>query len=191
MDILLVLLIAAVVFGVCFLLDKGFTKLFRSQAQHRSGKAVRLSKRYASIGLVVAVVGAGALFRGFSDPWLLIAGGAVMILLGLGLVVYYMTYGLFYDREQFLFMTFGKKDVTYRYADICKQQLYNNQGYLLIELHMADGNTVQLQSTMEGCFAFMDYAYEAWLRQTGRREEDCPFHNPEQSCWFPPVGAEE
>ena len=114
-----------------------------------------------------------------------------MILLGLGLVVYYMSYGVFYDTDTFLFMTFGKKNVIYRYGDIRQQQLYNNQGHLLIELYMADGNTVQLQSTMDGCFAFMDHAYAAWLRQTGRTEESCPFHKPEESCWFPPVGAEE
>ena len=34
---ILVLLIAALVFGVCYLVDKGFAKLFRSQAQHMSG----------------------------------------------------------------------------------------------------------------------------------------------------------
>ena len=191
MEILLILVIAAAVFGLCFLIDRGFTKLFRSQAEHRSGKAVRLNKRYGSIGLIVAVVGVAALFTGLSDSWLLIAGGGLMIVVGLGLVVYYMTYGVFYDTDSFLFMTFGKKQVTYRYCDICQQQLYNNQGYLLIELHMADGNTVHIQSTMNGCFDFMDHAYAAWLRQTGRTEEDCPFHKPEESCWFPPVGAEE
>ena len=28
-------LVAAVIFGICFLVDKAFTKLFRSKAQHR------------------------------------------------------------------------------------------------------------------------------------------------------------
>ena len=191
MGILFVVVVAALVFGVCFLIDKGFTKLFRSQAEHASGKAVRLSKRYGSIGLIIAVVGLGAVFTGLQNSTLLIVGGAVMVLLGLGLVIYYMSYGVFYDTDTFLFMTFGKKNITYYYRDIRQQQLYNNQGHLLIELYMADGNTVQLQSTMDGCFAFMDHAYAAWLRQTGRTEESCPFHKPEESCWFPPVGAEE
>jgi len=191
MEIFFVLIVAALVFGLCFLIDKGFTKLFRSQAEHRSGKAVRLSKRYGSIGLIVAVIGVAAVFTGLPGNWVLIAGGGLMIAVGLGLVVYYMTYGLFYDTDSFIFMTFGKKQITYRYKDICQQQLYNNQGHLLIELHMADGNTVHIQSTMNGCFDFMDHAYAAWLRQTGRKEEDCPFHKPEASCWFPPVGVEE
>ena len=41
MEFVAVLLIAAAVFGVCFLVDKAFAKLFRSQAQHMSGLCVR------------------------------------------------------------------------------------------------------------------------------------------------------
>lgn len=187
MEYILILIVAALVFGICFLIDKGFTKLFRSQAEHMSGTAVRLSKRYGAFGLILVALGVGAIFAGLSGNWFLIVGGGLVILMGIGLVVYYMTYGIFYAEDSFIFMTFGKRNVKYYYKDIRNQQLYNNQGHLLIELHMADGNTVQLQSTMDGCFPFMDHAYAAWLRQTGRREEDCPFHDPSNSCWFPPV----
>lgn len=190
MQYIVVIAVAALVFGLCFLIDKGFTRLFRSQSQHMSGTAVRLNKRYGSIGLVVAVVGVAAIFSGFKSGWVLAAGGAVMVLLGLGLVVYYMSYAVFYDSESFIFTTFGKRAKTYYYRDICQQQLYNNQGHLLIELHMADGSCVHIQSTMKGCFDFMDHAYAAWLRQTGRKEEDCPFHDPDKSWWFPPVEVE-
>ena len=40
-SILSVLLVAAVVFGICFLADKIFSKAFRNQAQHQAGLAVR------------------------------------------------------------------------------------------------------------------------------------------------------
>lgn len=191
MKIVPVIIIAAVVFGVCFLADKGFSKLFRSQAQHASGLAVRLNKRYGSIGLLLAVLGLAAIFTGLPADWVLIVGGAVVVLMGIALVVYYMNYGVFYNEDSFLFMRLGKPNVTYYYKDITAQQLYNNQGHLLIELHMADGNTIQLQSTMNGCYAFMDYAFFAWLKQTGRTEADCPFYDPRNSCWFPPVKVEE
>ena len=46
MTFFLILLIAAAVFGLCFAVDKAFAKLFRSKAQHRSGRAVRANKRY-------------------------------------------------------------------------------------------------------------------------------------------------
>ncbi len=185
MEYIAIAIIAALVFGVCFLVDKGFTRLFRSQAQHRSGLAVRLSKKYGAIGLILVVLGLAAIFAGGS--WLLIAGGVLIILTGIGLTVYYMTCGIFYDADSFLYMSFGKKEKTYAYGDITAQQLYNNAGTLLIELHMADGSAVQLQSSMPGAFDFMDHAFSAWLRQTGREEADCSFHDPANSCWFPPV----
>ena len=47
------LLVIAVTFGVMFLLDKGLTKLFRSQNQHRSGTAVRLKKHFGLLSLAL------------------------------------------------------------------------------------------------------------------------------------------
>lgn len=184
MEYVAVLLIAALVFLICFLVDKGFTKLFRSQQEHKSGLAVRLNKRYGSIGLIIAVLGVAAIFAG---GWLMIAGGTLLILVGTGLVIYYMTFGVFYDTDTFIITTFGKKSTTYRYGDIKAQQLYNNYGNTVIELYMNDGRTVQIQFSMAGAYDFMDHAFPAWLRQTGRRREDCSFYDPQNSCWFPPV----
>lgn len=187
MEFVTVLVVAALVFGVCFLVDKGFTKLFRSGQQHKSGKAVRLSKHYGSMGLIVAVLGVAALFVGLSEPWLMVAAGCLLIVVGAGLVVYYMTFGVYYDGETFLVTGFGKKSTVYRFADICCQQLYNSGGNIVMELHMADGKAVQLQSGMDGVYPFLDHAFDAWLRQTGRDPQDCLFHDPANSCWFPPV----
>lgn len=186
-ELIAVVILAALVFGVCFLVDRGFTKLFRSQSQHRSGTAVRLNKRYGSIGILVGVIGVAGLFSGLSQGWVLIAGGCVLLLTGVALVVYYMSFGVFYDEESLLFTSFGRRSSTYRYQDIVGQQLYNNAGNTLIELHMADGRTIPLQSTMTGVYAFMDTAFSGWLLQTGRTKETCGFYDPENSCWFPPV----
>lgn len=187
MEYVAVLIVAALVFGVCFLVDKGFHKLFRSQQEHQSGLAVRLNKKYGSVGLIVAVLGVSALLAGLSQGWVLSVGGGLLILVGLGLVVYYITFGVFYDTDTFVLTSFGKRSTTYTYKDIKAQQLYNSYGNVLIELHMVDGRTVQLQAGMEGAYAFLDYAFAAWLRQTGKRREDCGFHDPQNSCWFPPV----
>lgn len=189
MEYLAVILIAAVVFGLCFLVDKGFAKLFRSQAQHRSGLAVRLNKRYGSGGLILVVLGIAAVFWGINnrDGWVLPIGGGILIVTGICLVVYYMSFGVFYNGDGFILTTFRKPSVTYRYKDIVAQQLYNNQGHTLIELYLADGNAVQLQDTMVDVYPFLDYAFEAWCRQTGKKKEDCGFYDPENSCWFPTV----
>ena len=189
MEYVAVIIIGAAVFGLCFLADKGFTKLFRSQAQHHSGLAVRLSKRYGSIGLILAVVGLAAIFAGINgaEGLVLPIGGGILIAMGLALVVYYMTFGVFYDDNGFVVTTFGKPSTTYAYKDIVAQQLYNNQGHILIELHLSDGKTVQLQSTMTGVYPFMDCAFEKWCAQTGKTKETCEFYDPQNSFWFPPV----
>ena len=184
-----ILIVAGLVFGLCFLIDKVFSKLFRGEQQHQSGLSVRFHKRYGSIGLIVAVLGLAAILSGLTEGMLMIIAGVVLIFLGIGLIVYYMTFGIYYDAEAFIYTSFGKKSITYQYKDIQSQQLYNNAGNVLIELYMADGRAIQLQSSMEGVYSFLDTAFSKWLEQTGRKQEDCDFYDPDKSCWFPPQGG--
>lgn len=179
------LIIAALIFGVCFLVDKGFTKVFRGKKEHTSGLSVRLSKRYGTAGLILFILGVAALFL---YTWLMIAAGILLMVGGVALIVYYMTFGVFYDDDSFVLTTFGKKSKSYHYRQIVGQQLYNSAGSIVIELYMDDGRAVQLQSGMTDVYAFLDTAFSAWLRQTGKKKEDCSFYDPENSCWFPPVG---
>lgn len=190
MDFLAIILVAGLTFGVCFLLDKGFTKVFRGTEQHKSGLSVRLSKAYGSGGLLLTVLGVAAVFSGMKNSTVLLVGGIFVALLGIGLIVYYMTFGVYYDEESFVLTTFGRKSTTYTFRDIRAQQLYTvTGGSTLIELHLRDGRTVSLQSTMTGVYPFMDTAFAGWCRQTGKRAEDCTFHDPDNSRWFP--GLEE
>lgn len=188
MTVFLILLIAAAVFGLCFAVDKAFAKLFRSKAQHRSGLAVRASKRYGLFGVILSVLGIMAACVGIADGSVLLWGGIIVLLMGLGLAVYYLSFGVFYDGETFLLSRFGKKDITYRFDQIKGQKLYLVQGgNIIIELHMTDGGTVSLQSTMDGVYPFLDTAFAAWCMQTGRDPQSCDFHDPSQSLWFPTV----
>lgn len=187
MEFVIVIAVMAAAFGLFFLIDKGFTKVFRSKAQHKSGKSVRLNKRYCAFGLILFALGVAAIFAGMPSNLLLIIGGAVVGMVGICLIVYYMTFGIFYDEDSFILMTFGKKDKTYRYQDIRTQQLFNSSGNIIIELNLSDGRTVHVHGNMEGTYSFMDTAFLGWLRQNGHNREDCPFYDPENSCWFPKV----
>ena len=188
MNLITVLLVAAATFGVCYLFDKGFTAKFRGKAQHRSGLSVRLSKRYAAFGLILAILGLTAVFTGLTNGMVLLVGGFIVMLMGIGLIVYYMTFGVFYDADSFILTTFGKKSTVYSFRDIQGQKLYIVQGgSIIVELHMADGRAVGLQSAMEGVYPFLDHAFAAWCRQTGRDQEHCEFHDPSNSLWFPTV----
>lgn len=185
MEFVAVLLVAAATFGVCFLIDKGFAKLFRSQAQHKSGLSVRLNKKYGAFGLICFALGVAAIFAGFQDTFALMIGGCVVTALGIGLVVYYMSFGVFYDEESFLIMRLGKKNQVYPYEQIRCQQLYRNYASLIIELQMEDGTVLQLQTGMTNLYPFLDKAFSVWCSKKGLEEGDCAFHDPENSCWFP------
>ena len=182
------ILVAAVIFGICYLVDKCFSKLFRSKAQHRSGMAVRANKRYGVFGVILTVLGIMAVCVGITDGPVLIWGGIIVLLMGIALAVYYLSFGIFYDGESLLLQRFGKPDVTHDYRDIVGQKLYLIQGgNIVVELHMADGSTVSVQSSFEGVYPFLDTAFAGWCLQTGRDPQSCDFHDPSQSLWFPTV----
>lgn len=188
MEFIAIILVAAAVFGICYLVDKGFARAFRSKAQHRSGLAVRANKRYGIFGVILSALGILALCAGVTDGAVLLVGGLIVLLMGVCLAVYYLSFGIFYDGESFLQSRFGKKDITYFYRDIRGQKLYLIQGgNIVVELHMADGNVVSLQSAMDGVYPFLDTAFAGWCLQTGRDPQSCDFHDPSQSLWFPTV----
>ena len=185
MEFIVILLVAAAVFGVCWLVDRAFNKMFRSKAQHRSGLAVRTSKRYGIFGVFFTVLGILGMMVGASDPVLLCAG-ILVCLMGIALAVHYLTFGIFYNGESFLVSRFGKKDREYAFRDIQEQRLYVvTGGGIVIELQMADGTAVSLQSGMDGVYAFMDTAFAGWCMQTGHKMDECPFYDPANSWWFP------
>ena len=187
MQLVPMLVIAGLAFGFFWFLDKTFTKLFRSKQQHHSGLAVRASKTYGLFGVGLSVLGILGICAGFGNGMVLILGFLVL-LLGICLGVYYLSYGIFYDGETFLLSRFGKKDVVHSYREITGQRLYLIQGgSLVIELHLTDGSAVSIQSTMDGVTLFLDTAFAGWCIQTGKDPQSCDFHDPSQSLWFPTV----
>ena len=187
MGIATMILVIAVVFGLCYLVDKGFTKVFRGKVQHQSGKSVRLSKRYGSIGIIMFAFGTAAVFMGTNNAeWVLAGGAALLVLGGIALVTYYMSFGIYYDEDSFIFSQFGKASVTRYFKDIRSQQLYLASGNVVVELHMADGSHFQIHTGMTGMYPFMDHAFQVWLESSGRTLEECDWYDLDNSCWFPP-----
>jgi membrane protein YqaA with SNARE-associated domain len=188
MEFIAILLIAAAVFGVCYLVDKAFTKAFRSKAQHRSGKAVRAPRRYGIFSVLLTVMGIASVCIGITDGWVMLAGSIIILVIGVGLAVYYLSFGVFYDGETMLVCSFGKKDREYYFREIQGQKLYLVQGgNIIVELHISDGTAVSLQSSMDGVYLFLDTAFAGWCMQKGIDPQSCSFHDPSQSLWFPVV----
>ncbi len=179
-------IIGALFFGLCYGVDKLFTKLFRGTVQHRSGLCVKVNKYYAVVGIVVFLLGLTALFSGIgAKDTALTAGSCVLLAVGICAVTYYLTFGIYYDADSFLISTFGRKNRTYAYGDIKAQQLYQSGRNIMLDLYMRDGKTVSLQLSMKGVIGFLDKAFAGWCRQQGLDPDSCSFHDPDNSCWFP------
>ena len=183
------ILVIAATFAALFAIDKGLTKLFRSRRQHRSGSAVRLKKHYGILSLALMILGALSIVIWFSDRTLaLLVGGILVLPGGAARGIYYLTHGIFYDDEGFLYTTFGNRSSEYRYGDIRNQKLYEIQGgTLLVELHMADGSAVSVQGNMEGAYDFLSKAAHARMRQLGLNSHECDWFDETEGRWFPPV----
>ena len=183
------LLVIAATFGAMFLIDKGLTRLFRSRDQHHSGTAVRLKKHFGILSLALMGLGLLGIATYFTDRSLALLVGSLLILPGGAVLgIYYLTHGIFYDDEGFLYTTFGNRSAEYRYADIAAQKLYEIQGgSLLVELHMTDGKTVSVQGTMEGAPSFLSKAAHARMRQLNLNSHECDWFDETEGRWFPPV----
>ena len=181
-----ILLVAAIAFGLCYLIDKTFTKKFRSKAEHLSGMAVRVNKMYGIFGVVLTIVGIMAVIVGITDSMLLLIGGIIVLGIGAGLAIYYLGFGIFYNGESFLVSRPGKPSISHYYKEIKEQKLYLIQGgNIVVELYLTDGSTVSLQSTMDGIYTFLDTAFSGWCLQTGRDPQSCDFYDPGKHWWFP------
>ena len=181
-----IILVAVVTFGICYLFDKSFQKYFRNKKQHRSGLAVRLNKMYSIAGVLLSVLGVIAVANGAVENNILLYGGLLVLLVGVSLCIYHLSFGIFYDEDSFVYTAFGKKDITYRYRDILTQKLYViTGGSIVVELHMTDGKAVSVQSNMNGAYPFLDAAFSGWCRQKGVEPESCQFHDPANHLWFP------
>ena len=181
-----ILLVVVATFGLCYFFDRGFQKFFRSKSQHRSGLSVRLNKMYSIASVLLSVLGALAILTGAAENRTLLYGGVFILIFGIGLCIYHLSFGIFYDGDAFVYTTFGKKEMTYRYSDIRTQKLYMiTGGSIVVELHMAGGKAVSVHTTMNGAYPFLDTAFNSWCVQKGIDPESCDFHDPANHLWFP------
>lgn len=181
-----IFIVAAIIFFLCWVVDKTFSKLFRSKAQQRSGLAVRANKRYGVFGVILSVLGILGIIAGSRGERVLTWAGIIVLLMGSALATHYLSFGIFYDGDSFLLCRFGRKSQEHRFDEILNQKLYVvTGGGIVIELGLKDGSALTLQSNMDGVYPFMDTAFAGWCRQTGRNEADCDFYDPSKSWWFP------
>ena len=181
------LTVIAGTFGVLFLGDTLFRKFFRKEHEYQTGMVVHLNKRLLIAGILLTVLGIamlGQLAKGFN--WIIVAASVILEIMGIGLLIYYNSFGVFFDLDTFICRSFRQKAQTYRYEDILSQQLFTTAGGIMVELDLRGGRTLTLQQNMDGMYSFLDHACFARLRQLGQEPRDCKWFDKSQSCWFPP-----
>lgn len=187
MKYLFLLLFAALVFLLCFLVDRGVGAIRRRAS---NAPQVRLPLRYPLTAgiLIVAALGVGiyALWRRswtFAAVALCFAGVA-------GYTLYcYLGTRIDYDRETFTFRS-GKTERTFRFCDIDGQRVAVSKRNCCLVLCLGRDEVV-LYGNMQGFHPFLEAAFEAWCLGRGVSPEEQTWRNPANHQWFPDQPEEE
>ena len=184
MQYVLYVLLIAVIFGLVALVDFLLKKLFPKEGAMKSGKAVRMPRYSAILGIIMTGLGFVALlFLPMEGETFLMLGCVVVLIMGLYLVVSYARFGIFYDDEQFTYRTLTQKAKTYRYSEIRGQRSFVAKSGLNTMLYAA-GDEIRLYSAMQGLGDFLNKAFFRWCDQTGI-DPDTVENNPSMLHFFP------
>lgn len=185
MKYILYILLIAVIFGLIALMDWVFGKLFPKAKIQKTGKAVRMPRYSFILGILIVVLGMiGLLYYTQADLFLKI-GMIVAMAMGLYMTVNFMRFGIFYDDQCFVYRTLTKKAVTFRYSDISGQRSFLAKSGLNTTLLMGE-TEIPLNGAMQGLSDFMNHAFFAWCRETGR-DPDQQEYDPTTLRYFPEV----
>lgn len=185
MKYLLVLIICAVVFLVCFLIDLLCKALFPKSKLEKSKTVVRPPRRSAIFGIILSFLGAAVLVRCLpqGEDVLLLIGAAVALVLGIILLVTYFSVVIYFDDEGFLYKARGKGKQTFRYSQIKGQRSLMTRGGINTILFVGD-EEINLYSAMQNVNAFLSKAFFKWCEERGI-DPDTVENNPRMLTYFP------
>ena len=115
-----VLIVCAVVFLVCFLIDSLLKLLFPKSRLEKSKQVVRPPRRSAVIGVILTFAGAAMLVKLLPEKGdlLFILGSIVAVIFGVILLCTYFSFVIYYDDEGFLYKAWGHGKQEFRYSQI-------------------------------------------------------------------------
>ena len=174
----------ALVFGLCFLVDK----LWQRRKQRSDGEVlqnkVRLPRANNIFGALLAVGGFALLL--FMAP---VEGGiwwflsVAILLIGLFLIINFCTTGIDYDEVGFTYRRLGRRSQTFTYDQIKGQKSFANRAGINVLLYVAEED-IYLYSAMKGTRDFMAAAFQGWCVSHGINPEEVSPPNPENMIWF-------
>ena len=179
-SLLLLLILMAVVFGLCFGVDRLCRRLFPADPR----KAVRLPRRSVIFGTLLTFLGFTALLMFWSQlQWHFRAAALFVLALGLFLLVQYFSFSIRYDDEGFAYRTLGKKPMTCRYEDILGQKSLLTRSGVNSTLYTTQGE-VPVYTALVGLPDFLRKAFSRWCDAKGI-DPDTVENNPQYLTYFP------
>lgn len=181
------LLFAALVFGLCFLVDKLTGRLWEKAVR---SPVVRLPLRYPVAAALLTLTGVGVgIYAVMKRSVLFGVGAAVLLALAVYFLYCYRRMGIDYDGEGF---TFRKGRVSQRFAfgAIDGQRVAVSRRSFCLVLCLGRDEVV-IYGNMQGVRPFLDAAYQGWCRAKGLDPAAQDWHNPADFRWFPDQQVEE
>lgn len=172
----------ALVFGLCFLVDKLWQRFVKNADFDQS--KVRLARSNIVFGTLLAVFGLVLLL--FVAPeqggiwWFMTA---VILLVGLFLLANYCLTGIDYNEMGFTYRRLGHRLQSFSYDQICGQRTFANRAGINVLLYAGD-EEIYLYASMKGTQAFLSTAFNGWCAAHGIDPEQVSPPNPENMIWF-------
>ena len=160
-----VLIVCAVVFLVCFLIDSLLKLLFPKSRLEKSKQVVRPPRRSAVIGVILTF------------------GSSVAVIFGVILLCTYFSFVIYYDDEGFLYKAWGHGKQEFRYSQIRGQRSLLTRGGVNTILFVGK-EEINLYSAMQNLNAFLSKAFFKWCAAKGI-DPDSVENNPRMATYFP------
>lgn len=182
---LFVLILCAVVFLCCFLIDLLLRVIFPKSDREKSKKTVRPPRRSAVIGIILTFAGTAMLVKLLPEPTdvLFLIGSIVAVIFGVILLCTYFSVVIYYDEEGFLYKAWGHGKKEFRYSQIRGQRSLLTRGGVNTILFVGD-EEINLYSAMQNLNAFLNKAFFKWC-EAKNLDPDSIENNPRMATYFP------
>ena len=175
---------AAVIFGLCWLVDLVMKKLTPDDERKTKGRVVRPPRRGSVVGILLLFFGFSAIlfYSSKMEPlWIVLC--ALVALFGGFLLAQNLSCAVYYDDEGFTYKDLKNRSKSYRYAEIEGQRSALTRGGVQTTLFVA-GDAIPLYEAMDGLKPFLEYAFSHWCEAKGVDPETVE-NNPEMLTFFP------
>jgi hypothetical protein len=180
-----VLIVCAVVFLICFLIDTLFKVIFPKSKLEKSKQVVRPPRKSAVAGVILTFAGVAVLIKNLAGTpdTLFLIGSIVAIIFGVILLCTYFSVVIYFDDEGFLYKAWGHGKKEFRYSQIRGQRSLLTRGGVNTILFVGD-EEINLYSAMQNLNAFLSKAFFRWCAVKGI-DPDTIENNPRMATYFP------